>query len=84
MNYNEKLILLHREICVYGFDGAYNYSGLVRQVSGFINVESVRTVHVVFWTAGFKGGVKPCRKTPETAALRRCIQSALHKRILKA
>ena len=59
---------------VYGFYGAYNYSGLVRQVSGFSNVVSARRVHVVLWTAGFKGGGKPCRKTRETAALRRGIQ----------
>ena len=32
---------------------------------------SVRRVHVVFSAAGFKDGGKPCRKTPETAALRR-------------
>ena len=38
---------------VYGFYGAYNCSGLVRQVSGFSNVVSVRRVHVVLWTAGF-------------------------------
>ena len=56
------------------FYGAYNYSGLVRQVSRFSNVVSVRRVHVVLWTAGFKGGGKPCRKTRETAALRRGIQ----------
>ena len=61
-------------VCVYGFYGAYNYSGLVRQVSGFSNVVSVRRVHVVLWTAGLKGGGKPCRKTRETAALRRGIQ----------
>ena len=36
-------------VCVYGFYGAYNYSGLVRQVSGFSNVVSVRRVHVVLW-----------------------------------
>ena len=35
---------------------------------------SERRVHVVFSTAGFKGGGKPCRKTGETAALRRGIQ----------
>ena len=58
---------------MYGFYGAYNYSGLVRQVSGFSNVVSVRSVHVVLWTAGFKGGGKPCLKTRETAALRRGI-----------
>ena len=32
---------------------------------------SVRTVHVAFSTAGFKGGGKPCRKSRETAALNR-------------
>ena len=36
----------------------------------------VRRVHVVLSTAGFKGGGKPCRKTRETAALRRGIQKA--------
>ena len=35
---------------------------------------SVRRVHVILWTAGFKGGGKPCRKTREIAALRRGIQ----------
>ena len=28
---------------------------------------SVRRVHAVLSTAGFKGGGKPCRKTPEDA-----------------
>ena len=36
----------------------------------------VRRVHVVFWTAGFKGGGKPSCKTREIAALRRGIQRA--------
>ena len=31
---------------------------------------SVRRVHVVFSTAGYKGGGEPCRKTRQTAALR--------------
>ena len=56
------------------FYGAYNYSGLVRQFSGFSIVLSVRRVHVVLSTAGFKDGGKPCRKTRKTAALRRGIQ----------
>ena len=30
---------------------------------------SVRSVHVVFSSAGFKGGGKPCPKASETAAL---------------
>ena len=47
------------------FDGAYNYSGLVRRV------------HVVLSTAGFKGGGKPFRKTRETTALRRSIHKTL-------
>ena len=34
---------------------------------------SVRNVHVVFSTAGFKGGEKPCPKTREIFALRRGI-----------
>ena len=34
----------------------------------------VRRVHVVLSAAGFKGGGKPCRKTRETAALRRGIR----------
>ena len=37
---------------------------------------SVRRVHVVFLTAGFKGGEKPCPKTRETTALKRGIQKA--------
>ena len=37
---------------------------------------SVRRVHVVVSTAGFKGGGKPCRKTRDTAALRRGVQKA--------
>ena len=56
------------------FYGAYNYSGLVRQVYDLVMSVTVRKVHVVLWTAGFKGGGKPCRKTRETAALRRGIQ----------
>ena len=39
---------------------------------------SVRRVHVVFSTAGFKGGGKPCSKTRETAALQRGILKASH------
>ena len=35
---------------------------------------SVRRVHVVLSTAGFKGGGKPCHKTREAAAMRRGIQ----------
>ena len=62
---------MHECMCFYG---PYNYSALVRQVSGFSNVVSVRRVHVVLWTAGFKGGGKACLKTRETAALRRGIQ----------
>ena len=38
---------------------------------------SVRRVHVVLSTAGFKGGGKPCHKTRETAALRRGIHRYL-------
>ena len=49
------------------FYGAYNYSGLVRQVSRFGNV---REVYVVLSTAGFKGGGKPCRKTRGEASRR--------------
>ena len=37
---------------------------------------SVRRVHIVLSTAGFKGGGKPCRKTHETAAPQRGIQKA--------
>ena len=36
----------------------------------------VRRVYVVFSTAEFKGGGKPCHKTRETLALRRGIQKA--------
>ena len=35
---------------------------------------SVRRVHVVFLTAGFKGGGKSCLNTHETTALRQGIQ----------
>ena len=35
---------------------------------------SVRRMHVVFTTAGFKGEGKMCPKTRETIALRRGIQ----------
>ena len=34
----------------------------------FVMSVSVRSVHVVFSFAGFKGGRKPCRKTRETSA----------------
>ena len=51
------------------FYGAYNYSGLVRLVSSFINV-SVSAQGTCRMTAGFKDGRKPCSKTRETAALR--------------
>ena len=37
---------------------------------------SVLRIHVVFSTAGFKGGGKPCPKTRETTALRRGVQKA--------
>ena len=37
---------------------------------------SMRRVHDVLSTARFKGGGKPCRKTRETAALRRGIRKA--------
>ena len=36
----------------------------------FVMSVSVRRLHVVLSTAGFKGEGKPCRKTRETAALR--------------
>ena len=39
---------------------------------------SERRVHVVFSTAGFKGGGKLCPWTREIAALRRGIQKASH------
>ena len=37
----------------------------------------VRSVNVVFSTAGYKGGGKPCHNTRETPALWRGIQKAL-------
>ena len=54
-----------------GFYSAHNYSGLVRQASGFITVTvskygTCRILH----STGFKGGGKPCLKTRETAVLR--------------
>ena len=42
----------------------------------FVMPVSVRRVHVVFSTAGFKGGGKPGSKTRETIALWRGIQEA--------
>ena len=42
----------------------------------FVMSVSVRRLHVVLSTAGFKGEGKPCRKTRETAALRRGIQKS--------
>ena len=39
---------------------------------------SVCRVLVLFSTAGFKGGEKPCSKTRETAALQRGILKASH------
>ena len=60
-----------------GFYGAYNYSGLVRQVSGFIIVGvSAGGPFRNLDSTGFKGGRKPCPKTRETAALRRGIPKA--------
>ena len=66
--------------CMYvcmGFYGTYNYSGLVRQVPGFI------TVSVSAWgtcrnldSIGFKDGGKPHPRTCETAALQKGIQKA--------
>ena len=52
-----------------GFYGAYNCSGIVRQVSGFSNV-SVSELGIcrILDSSGFKGGKKPCLKTRETAA----------------
>ena len=37
---------------------------------------SVRRVHVVFSSGGFKGGGKPCPNTCETAAMRPGFQNA--------
>ena len=44
----------------------------------FVLSVSVRRVHVVSSTAGFRGGGKPCSKTSEKAALRKGIQKASH------
>ena len=64
-------------VCIYGFYDAYNYSGLVRQVSGFVSasVSAQDTCHSLHST-GFKGEEKPCSKARETTALRRGIQKA--------
>ena len=59
-----------------GYYGAYNYSGLVRQVSGLINVSGSAKGACIPESTGFKDGGKPCPKTRETAALRRGIQKA--------
>ena len=62
---------------MYGFYGAYNCYSLVFQISGFITVSEVSRILVVHSTAGYQAGGKPCRKTRETAALRRSIQKTL-------
>ena len=50
-------------VCMYvcmGFYGGYNYSGLVRQVSGFITVSvSAKGSCRILDSTGFRGGVKP-------------------------
>ena len=61
--------------CVNGFHGIYNCYVLVRQVSR-LSV-SMRRVHVVFSTAGFKDGGKPCPTTRGTAAPWNGIQKPL-------
>ena len=72
---------------MYGFYGAYNCYGIVRQVSGFstisVGAQDSCRIHVVFLTAGFKGGEKPCPKTRETAALRLGIQKASRSWVVK-
>ena len=59
------------------FYGAFDYYGLVRQVSGFSNV-SVNALDTcrILDSTGFKGGGKPCLKTHETTELQRGIQRA--------
>ena len=64
-------------VCTIGFCGAYDYSGLERQVSGFItvSVSASGTCRMLDFTA-FKDVGNPCPKTRETAAQRRGIQKA--------
>ena len=60
------------------FYGAYNYSGLVRQASGFMNVSiSAQGTCRILDSTRFKCGGKPCPTTRETAVLRRGIQKSL-------
>ena len=42
-------------VCMNGYYGACHCYGLVRQISGSLLSVSVRKVHVVFLSAGFKG-----------------------------
>ena len=55
---------------IYGFYVAYNCVLCARSQDSLLSV-LVRRLHVVFSTAGFKGGGKPCHKTSETAVLRK-------------
>ena len=62
-------------VCV-GFMAIIAAMGLCARSQDLVQSVSVRRVHVVLLTAGFKGDGKPYPKTRETAALRRGIQKA--------
>ena len=49
---------------------------LCTRIQNLVLSVSVRRVHVVFSTAGFKGRGNPCRMTSDTTSLRRGIQKA--------
>ena len=63
-------------VCVCVFMALITTLVLCARSQDLVMSVSVRRVHVVFSTAGFKGGGKTCPKTRETAALRRGIQDA--------
>ena len=65
-------------VCM-GFDGVYNYPGLVRQVSGFItvSVSALGTCRNLDPTR-LKGGRKPRLRARETTALRRDLTHIRH------
>ena len=47
------------DVCTYVFLALMTTLVLCARSQDFSNVVSVRRVHVVLWTAGFKGGGKP-------------------------
>ena len=68
-------------VCMYVCTGVCFMALIADSVSGarsrssFLSVP-VRRLHVVFSTAGFKGGEKPCSETRETTTTRKGILKA--------